>query len=197
MTEHCSIDCQIRQCLSWTLPSTETFEPPAIPSNHVGEGITIWQLLFSFKRRISRGPFWIFFLSYYGFFILLFFSRNRIFKPLEIGFLNPLRNAIWKVIVIDDIFYIVFVAMAILFILFYAYIQIPAIVKRLHDTNRSGANVLWYIIPMTFSGWFSGSFSSMSKLFWLIGFLCLLIVCGIFTGTTCPNKYAESPRYRI
>ena len=154
------------------------------------EGVTIWQLMFSFKGRINRKTFWMFFVSYYGFIISLFFLA-------DVGFLDPLRNAIRNVVMIDDIFYIVFVVMVVSFVLFCAYIQIPVIVKRLHDTDRSGTNVFWYLIPMILSGWFSGSFSSLSRLLWIIGGIYLLIFCGYAKGTPGPNEYGESPHYRI
>lgn len=135
-------------------------------------------ILFSFKGRINRKTFWTFFLGYCGFFISLFFLA-------DIGVIDPFRD------------YVTFVVIVIIFILFCAYIQISIIVKRLHDTNRSGLNILWYITPMTLSGWFSNSFSSLSRLFCFVGILYLLIVCGITKGTPGPNKYGESPRYRI
>lgn len=139
-------------------------------------------LLFSFKGRINRAICWTFFLGYYMFFISLFFLADK-------GYLDPLRDIIRT----DNAYFVVFVALAVIFVLFCTYIQIPIIVKRLHDTNRSGWNVLWYMIPMILSGWFSGSFSSLSRLLWLIGVLYLLIVCGIFKGNLESNKYGNPP----
>ena len=50
------------------------------------------------------------------------------------------------------------------------YSDISATVKRFHDTNRSGWNLLWTIIP-------------------IFGALYLLIVSGFFKGTDGENKY--------
>lgn len=138
------------------------------------------QLLFSFKGRINRAACCFFFVGYYISFILLFFLADA-------GYFDPLRNIARNNIV-------AFVVLAVIFILFCTYIQIPVIVKRLHDTNRSGWNVLWYMIPMILSGWFSVSFSSLSRLLSLTGFLYLLIVCGIFKGNPEPNKYGNPPK---
>lgn len=142
----------------------------------------MFNLLFSFKGRISRATFWAFFLIYYGFFILLFYLADN-------GFLNPLRDTIRGVIMIDHVFYVVFIVMAVVFVMLCAYIQIPVIVKRLHDRNRSGANVLWYIIPSVLSG--------LSGLLGFVGVLYLIIFCGCLKGTPGPNDYGESPLYRI
>lgn len=175
---------------SYTLPSNKILEPPPIVCKPDDSNVNLLHLLFSFKGRIDRKTFWMFYLSYCGFFISLFFLANT-------GFLDPLRNIIRNLVAIDDVFYIVFVVIVVIFILFCTYIQIPVIVKRLHDSNRLGVNALWYLIPMILSGWFSDNFSSLSRLLWLIGFLYLLIICGIVKGTPGPNKYGESPRYRI
>ena len=150
---------------------------PPVSSRPIDKSVSITQLLFSFKGRINRRTGWVFFLSYYIFFISLFFLA-------DIGYLDPLRGIARNNIV-------AFVVLAVILVSFCAYIQIPVVVKRLHDTNRSGWNVLWYMIPTILSGWFSYSFSSLSRLLWFIGFLYLLIVCGIFKGNPEPNKYGN------
>ena len=57
------------------------------------------------------------------------------------------------------------------------YPSIVVCVKRFHDTNRSGFNILWMLIPT-------------------LGALYILIVCGFFKGTEGKNKYGE-PSYLI
>lgn len=54
------------------------------------------------------------------------------------------------------------------------YTHIPVSIKRLHDRNRSGWNLLWGVIP-------------------IIGALYILIVCGFFKGTEGNNKYGMNP----
>ena len=52
------------------------------------------------------------------------------------------------------------------------YPSIVVTVKRFRDTNRSGYNILWGLIPF-------------------FGVLYILIVCGFFKGTDGENKYGE------
>ena len=61
------------------------------------------------------------------------------------------------------------------FVLLYS--DISATLKRFHDTNRSGWNLLWVLIP-------------------LFGALYILIVCGFFKGTDGENKYG-APSFLI
>ena len=57
------------------------------------------------------------------------------------------------------------------------YPDISATIKRFHDTNRSGGNILWAIFPF-------------------FGALYILIICGFFKGIEGDNKYGE-PSYLI
>ncbi len=54
------------------------------------------------------------------------------------------------------------------------YVSIPISVKRFHDTNRSGWNVLWGLIP-------------------IFGPLYIIIVLGCLKGTEGPNAYGPPP----
>lgn len=100
---------------------------------------------------------------------------------------------------------LLFIIPLVLFTLFGHYIQLPVIVKRFHDTNRSGWNILWYIFLIMLAGFLgsSGPFSALSEfvrgegelgdLFSLLGLLYLLIFCGYAKGNPEPNDYGNPP----
>lgn len=54
------------------------------------------------------------------------------------------------------------------------YTQLPITVKRLHDMDHSGGWIIFFMIPF-------------------IGFVALLMSCGIMVGTQGTNKYGEAP----
>ena len=68
----------------------------------------------------------------------------------------------------------IFDVIVLLFGLILYYTYLPVYIKRLHDTDRSGWNLLWGIIP-------------------IIGAFYILIVCGFVKGTAGDNEYGVNP----
>ena len=113
---------------------------------------------FSFIGRISRYEFliyggWIFWLII---FLILKFSE----------YLFSLTD--------NEIFIYSFALIGIAFIVH----QYAVYIKRLHDLNKSGWNILWGFIP-------------------ILGFLYLFIICWYFKGTEGTNDYGPDPKNQI
>ena len=106
-------------------------------------------LLFSFKGRISR-------LTYWG----LFFFRFPVYSILASG-VYAAEEADWVILLISPI------------LLALLYAEIAIVVKRLHDTSRSGLSLLWSLFP-------------------IVGVLYLFVVCG-FLRDPKPNRYGDPP----
>ena len=115
--------------------------------------IQYWRYVsFSFRGRINRTCWWLHFLFTFPFIYLaggyLYYEGDTV-------------TTIFDIIVL-------------LFALILYYTYLPAQVKRFHDTNRSGWNLLWALIP-------------------IIGALYVLTVCGFLKGTEGNNKYGVNP----
>ena len=115
--------------------------------------ILYWRYVsFSFRGRINRTCWWLHLFLTYPF---LFLTGAYLYYE------EGTTDTIIGVVVL-------------LFALILYYTHIPASVKRLHDRNKSGWNLLWSIFP-------------------IIGALYILIVCGFFKGTEGSNKYGVNP----
>jgi len=115
----------------------------------IRESIQYWKYVsFSFRGRINRTCWWLHFLFNWPF---LYFAGAYYYYEVD---------------TITTIFDVIVLLLALL--LYYTYL--PAQVKRFHDTNRSGWNVLWGIIP-------------------IVGALYILTVCGSSKGIEGDNKY--------
>ncbi len=114
--------------------------------------MTFLQCLFSFKGRINRTQFWTYTI---GIFIILI-PVGGICIEMEYENNTPLTYAMG-------------IAGFILI-----YMDLAVVIKRLHDTGRSGVMALIGIVPC-------------------IGVLYLVIVCGIFKGDTEKNYYGDIP----
>ena len=105
--------------------------------------------LFSFKGRISC-------LTYWGWFLL----RFPIYGVLASA-VYATEEAQWASLLVTPI------------LLAGCYAEIAIVVKRLHDTNRSGISLLWVLFP-------------------ILGALYLFIVCGFLRDPE-SNKYGDPP----
>ena len=105
--------------------------------------MTLTQLCFSFKGRINRSLFWLYTICAAPFML----------------FLGALANT-------GDSTAPVVVPLFLLLI----YMDIAVCVKRLHDTNRSGWNLLWGLIP-------------------ILGWLFVGLHIGFAKGTPIANEY--------
>ena len=115
--------------------------------------IQYWRYVsFSFRGRINRTCWWLHLFLTYPF---LFLAGAYFYYE------EGTTDTIFGVIVL-------------LFGLILYYTHIPSSVKRLHDTSRSGWNLLWGIVP-------------------IIGPLYILIVCGFFKGAERDNWYGVNP----
>ena len=115
--------------------------------------IQYWRYVsFSFRGRINRTCWWLHLLLTYPFMFLV-----GAYFYYEEG-------------TTDTIFGVIILLLG----LALYYTHIPASIKRLHDTNRSGWNLLWLVLPV-------------------IGALYVLIVCGFLKGTEGNNKYGMNP----
>ena len=117
---------------------------------------------FTFNGRINRYEFliyggWIFWLAIF----LIFSFSGYLFANL----INLPDNEI------------VIIPFALLGLAFIVH-QYAVYIKRLHDLNKSGWNVLWSFIP-------------------LLGFLYLFIICWYFKGTEGTNDYGPDPNTQI
>ena len=106
-------------------------------------------LLFSFKGRISR-------LTYWG----LFLFRFPVYAILASS-VYAAEEADWVTLLVSPI------------LLALLYAEIAIVVKRLHDTSRSGLSLLWSLFP-------------------IVGALYLFVVCG-FLRDPKPNRYGDPP----
>ena len=120
----------------------------------IRELIQYWKYVsFSFRGRINRTCWWLHFLFTFPF---IYLAGGYLYY--EVGTITTIFDVI-----------------VLLFALILYYTYLPAQVKRFHDTNRSGWNLFWGIIP-------------------IIGALYILIVCGFFKGVEGDNKYGVPPR---
>ena len=131
---------------------------------------------FTARDRNSRLEWWIYFAVQFAYpticVLTLAISYTIIFFMSFLGLSGDtfLGNTITSPIAV-----ITFILCAIFFfILGWKFFIVT--VGRLHDTNRSGWNILWLIIPG--------------------GILYIIIVCGMLEGTDKPNKYGNPPVYQ-
>ena len=122
----------------------------------IKESIQYWRYVsFSFRGRINRKCFWLHVFFTYPF---IWFTGSLLY---------------YEVYTTEDIAGVI----CMLFGLILCYTFLPVYIKRLHDTNRSGWNVFWGIIP-------------------IIGAIHVLIVCGCLKGTEGDNRYG-APTQKI
>ena len=115
--------------------------------------IQYWRYVsFSFRGRINRTCWWLHLFLTYPF---LFLAGAYFYYE------EGTTDTIFGIIVL-------------LFGLILYYTHIPVSIKRLHDTNRSGWNLLWLILP-------------------IMGAFYVLIVCGFLKGPEGNNKYGMNP----
>lgn len=103
------------------------------------------RFLFSFRGRINRFQYWMYAIGVIFFYILVSILYDAVGEDPE----DP-----------DSVLVIFLISPGLITI----YTDIVILIKRLHDTNRSGLNILWGLVPC-------------------IGSLYLLVVCGFFRGT--------------
>ena len=120
--------------------------------------MTLKQVLFSFKGRINRATYWVYTLTL------------TLLTIIAIMCMAILSDAVLDV---EDSDLLVGVLVIPTVILIY-YISLALHTKRFHDTNRSGWNYLWSLIPC-FGGFY------------------ILVVCGCIKGTGTENKYGSLP----
>ena len=115
-------------------------------SRKFNEKMNLKQFLFSYEGRIGRFDYWVYSFCFYV--IVAVFSL-----------VSGVAIVKWIVFLIGSVIF---------------YTIIPVTIKRLHDTNRSGWNLLC-VIAFPF------------------GNLYLFIICVLFRGKPEPNKYGYPP----
>lgn len=114
------------------------------------------RFLFSFKGRINRFQYWMYAIAVIFFYILVYTLYVVVGEDPE----DP-----------NSVLVFLLVSPGLITI----YTDIVIVIKRLHDTDRSGLNILWGLVPC-------------------VGSLYLLVVCGFFRGIPYRNRYGEPPR---
>lgn len=140
------------------------------PSLSFGEAITsVLSKYAIFSGRARRSEYWYFMLAYYileGIFLLATWSI--IMDAWESGYpLSFLDNHLYIILNV--------VGSVVGLILFLPSLAVS--VRRLHDTNKSGWNILWSIVPF-------------------IGIL-MLFVWTLQDSDPLPNDYGPSPKYDV
>ena len=122
-------------------------------SDKIPESNWDWkQFLFSWKGRITRSGWWYFQIV------------GIILEIIVWVFMASTADAVPYVgVIIFVLYHIVMI-----------YIGISINIKRLHDTNRSGWNLLWGLIPC-------------------IGSIYIFIICGFVAGDKHQNEYGPEP----
>lgn len=123
------------------------------------------QLLFSFKGRIARGPFWLGSVLAWVYYLLAFttyrwlsdFSVGTIQAMNPLGSQSALQETFGLSILIFSVGMIVWMDLALQ-------------VKRWHDRDKTG----WWVLICLFPG---------------LGLAWALIECGLFPGTVGPNRF--------
>ena len=115
------------------------------------------RFLFSFKGRINRLQYWLYTIGVISFYFLV---GGIIIAIVAVGNIAELDKRYTDILGILG--------------LMFTYTMIAIAAKRLHDTDRSGLNILWELVPC-------------------IGIFYLLIVCGFLKGTPHKNRYGEPP----
>ena len=134
-------------------PASKKPLPTLEPKKQGYPTMTLAQLCFSFKGRVNRSVYWV-------------FTLIGVFMPTIMLAGGGILSELGVSEIVLTIIAIAYIAMTILLII----ANIAIIVKRLHDTNRSGVYILIALIP-------------------IIGALYLLIVCGFLKGTYGENSY--------
>ena len=70
------------------------------------------------------------------------------------------------------------------------YIDLSIVVKRLHDTNRSGWRCLWVLLAFILGVIFSGV-PLLSSIIQFLFAIYFFVVCGCFKGTEGKNDYGH------
>lgn len=165
---------------------------------------TLKHLLFSFKGRISRRPFWLAVMALWGLFFLFFlllFAFIFVMKVVEDG--DETLGVIGGTIL--------GCGMLILgcgMLIFFTWSALAITIKRLHDCDLSGwwcvwLFVLWFALSVLGKHYFHVDQSdiaarqiardAVSGISCLIVHLITLIVLGVHAGTTGENQFGRSP----
>ena len=150
--------------------------PPPIACRPVDSQINWIRLLFSFKGRINRKMFWM---------SMIFWSLAVI---MDVGLLYAITAT--NIENVNQIIGVVLVVSPILILYVLVYINMAVVIKRLHDTGRSGLVLCWYIIPFSNTIY---RYNTVLEILTLLFGLYLLIGCGFIKGDPEPNKYGEPP----
>ncbi len=123
----------------------------------------------SFKNgRAGRAEFWWFILGQYAVMVVLsgFIEIMRIL--LDFMLIMEVLDLVWR-----WIFAVFVLLLVITAVLIYSIPALGLMIRRLHDINRSGWNILWSFLPM-------------------VGQIYLLVLfCK--KGDDCPNEYGDAP----
>lgn len=142
------------------------------------------EMLFSFRGRLNRAPYWIIGLCYVA--VLLGLGIIGFLIGLDRGLQEPTLAVV-----------ILLIAYVVIYVGF-LYSAVAVAVKRLHDRNKSGWWILlFYFVPgiLTSGGEASGDVAIRAILS-LIGAaisIWALIELGFLRGTRGPNYYGPDP----
>ncbi len=123
----------------------------------------------SFKSgRASRAEFWWFMLGQYAAMVIVSFILELFRILLEMLVIMEVLNLNWAGVIL-----IIVMLLVLLIALIYGIPTLGVMIRRLHDINRSGWNVLWNLLP-------------------IIGPIYLLVLfCK--RGDDCTNEYGDAP----
>jgi len=157
-------------------------------------------ILFRFKGRLNRQPFWLALLFLYlapGIVVLLFYLLAIPLGLLDEGDAKSVGATIWATI---------FLALVVIYGLFFLLWILAIVVKRLHDRDKSGWWILVYLLGSglfrlgamveLFASGSEGTPSGLGIALILISICVVLwffIEVGFLRGTQGPNRFGADP----